>query len=395
MEVKSGYKKTDVGVIPEDWLVSTLGSFCEICAGRDLVKEDYSPIEDSKYQYPIYSNSLTDSGLYGFTKSYQYDANKITVTARGSIGHAFYRERRFSAIGRLLVLASKLKHDLRFVTEYINNFVHFALESTGVPQLTAPQISKYAIAHPPTKVEQQAIAEALSDADALIESLEKLIAKKRQIKQGAMQELLCPKDGWIERKLGKSATLKARIGWQGLTTAEYLDSGDFYLVTGTDFKGGYIDWGGCHYVEETRYKQDKNIQLKEHDVLVTKDGTIGKVALISKLDKPATLNSGVFVIRPIDNAFHSEFFYYLLCSSIFNEFLNQLSAGSTINHLYQKDFVNFVYMTPPTIDEQMLIAGVLSDMDEEINLLESKLAKARQIKQGMMQELLTGRTRLV
>ena len=200
---------------------------------------------------------------------------------------------------------------------------------------------------------------------------------------------------WEEKRLGDTAILKARIGWQGLTTAEYLDSGDFHLVTGTEFKDGDIDWNNCHYVDESRYKQDKNIQLKVHDVLVTKDGTIGKVALISGLATPATLNSGVFVIRPINGAFKPEFLYYLLCSSVFVQFLNQLSAGSTINHLYQKDFVGFVYRTPKTINEQSEISSILSDMDAEITAIEKKLTKARMIKQGMMQELLTGKVRLV
>ena len=242
----------------------------------------------------------------------------------------------------------------------------------------------------------------MSDADALIESLEQLLTKKRQLKKGAMQELLTGKKrlpgfsgDWEVKQLRATATLKARIGWQGLTTAEYLDSGDYYLVTGTEFKGGNIDWESCHYVDESRYKQDKYIQLKEHDVLVTKDGSIGKIAYVTELSRPATLNSGVFVIRPIEAAFNPEFFYYLLCSSVFTEFLVQLSAGSTINHLYQKDFVGFVYKTPPTIDEQAAIATILSDMDTEIAALESKLSKARQLKQGMMQELLTGRIRLI
>ena len=110
---------------------------------------------------------------------------------------------------------------------------------------------------------------------------------------------------------------------------------------------------------------------------------------------PATLNSGVFVIRPIDAAFDPEFFYYLLCSNVFTEFLLQLSAGSTINHLYQKDFVNFVYRAPVNIQEQAAIATILSDIDSELAALEAKLAKARQVKQAMMQALLTGRIRLL
>jgi type I restriction enzyme S subunit len=264
---------------------------------------------------------------------------------------------------------------------------------TGVPHINLGILRSIPVQRPPL-AEQKAIAEALSDADALIESLEQLIAKKRQIKQGAMHELLRPKDRWVEKRLGNTAVLKARIGWQGLTTAEYLDSGNFYLVTGTDFKDGYIDWNNCHYVDESRYKQDKNIQLREHDVLVTKDGTIGKVALVNYLAMPATLNSGIFVIRPVEDAFHPEFFFYLISSNVFTEFLHQLSAGSTINHLYQKDFVNFIYKTPMTAAEQTAIARILSDMDAEIAALQEKLAKARQLKQGMMQELLTGRIRL-
>lgn len=300
-----------------------------------------------------------------------------------------------------------------YVTDFHENFPLFAFyflksidfsrhNSGGAQQsLNRNFIAPILVAVPKRK-EQEAIAEALSDADALIESLEQLLDKKRQLKQGIMQELLTGKKRlsgfsgkWEVKRLEDTAILKARIGWQGLTTAEYLDFGDYYLITGTEFKDGYIDWNNCHCVTESRYKQDKYIQLKEHDVLVTKDGTIGKVALITNLPEPATLNSGVFVIRPVENAFHPEFFYYVLCSNLFVEFLTQLSAGSTINHLYQKDFVSFVYRTPPTDGEQAAIAAILSDMDAEIVVLEAKLAKARQLKQGMMQELLTGRIRLV
>lgn len=195
-------------MIPEDWEANNLGLLCDIRAGGDLVKEGFSRAGDHRHQFPVYSNALTDKGLYGYSKIYQYEPNKLTVTARGDVGKAVYRSNRFCAIGRLLVLSSKVDCDLRFIGEYINNFVRFALESTGVPQLTAPQISKYPVAVPPTKAEQKAIADALSDADALIESLEQLITKKRHLKQGAMQELLRPKDGWCTKKLFRVAPLQ-------------------------------------------------------------------------------------------------------------------------------------------------------------------------------------------
>ena len=255
----------------------------------------------------------------------------------------------------------------------------------------------------PLPEEQTAIAEVLSDADCLIVSLQKLIAKKKAIKQGAMQELLTGKrrlpgfsGEWIEINLAKKSKLNARIGWQGLTKAEYLEYGFAYLVTGTDFKNGKIDWDNCCFVDKARYKRDSNIQIHEKDILITKDGTIGKIAYVSQLNSPATLNSGIFLIRPINaDAYVPEFIYHIMNSFIFGEFLSKLAAGSTINHLYQKDIIGFVFRAPQDLEEQIAIAQVLSDMDAEIEKLEKKLSKYQKIKQGMMQELLTGKIRLI
>lgn len=197
---------------------------------------------------------------------------------------------------------------------------------------------------------------------------------------------LIPED-WKIIKLEENATLKARIGWQGLTTAEYLNSGDYCLVTGTDFLNGYVDWENCVFVEKERFDQDKNIQLKVEDVLVTKDGTIGKVAYVDKISKPTTLNSGVFVLRPKSPKIHNRFLYYVLMSFYFDDFLNKITAGSTITHLYQKDFVHFKFVLP-SIEEQTAIASALSDADNWISSLKQLIAKKRLIKQGAMQELL-------
>ncbi|SHM01577.1 type I restriction enzyme, S subunit [Chryseobacterium carnipullorum] len=210
------------------------------------------------------------------------------------------------------------------------------------------------------------------------------------VKESVMKQTeigLLPED-WDVINLEKNFTLKARIGWQGLTTAEYLDNGNYGLVTGTDFKGGYIDWNNCVFVEKMRFDQDRNIQLKNGDVLVTKDGTIGKIAYVDFLPKPTTLNSGVFVVRPKSNSISNRFFYYVLMSFYFDDFLLKITAGSTITHLYQKDFVNFNFVCPP-LPEQEAIAEALSDADAWIESLEQLIAKKRLIKQGAMQELLT------
>lgn len=381
---------------------TTIGAEFDLYAGGDVDREHFSQAKTDKYKYPIYANALQREGLYGYTSNPRYKRDSITITGRGDVGVAMYRAIDFDAIVRLLVLTPKTKSkaDSRFTTYLIQSCVEFPMESTGVPQLTVPQIRDVELRLPPLP-EQHRIAVALSDTDSLIAALEKLIAKKRSIKQGVMQELLTGKrrlpgfEGeFVRMNLVANSTLKARIGWQGLTTAEYLDSGYSYLITGTDFNNGKIAWDTCHYVDKHRYDQDTNIQVVNGDVLITKDGTIGKVAIVSGLTKKATLNSGVFVLRPKGNTYNNRYVYYVLLSQIFIDFLDKLAAGSTINHLYQKDFVTFEFGVPPTVIEQTAIAEILSDMDAEIDALVAKLNKLRNIKQGMMSELLTGRTRL-
>lgn len=263
-------------------------------------------------------------------------------------------------------------------------------------------VSSLEVYFPESKDEQLKIISVLSEMDELINVLEKEIEKKKNIKYSVLQKLIVGEErldgytgNWVSINMAKKSKLKARIGWQGLTTAEYLDSGYSYLVTGTDFEDGHINWDECHYVTADRYFQDPNIQLTNGDVLITKDGTIGKVALVDGLNKPATLNSGVFVVRPINNAYSARFLYYVLESRVFRDFLDMLSAGSTIVHLYQKDLVNFSFMAPATLDEQEAIASIIYDMDCGIREFEDKLHKYKKIKQGMMNDLLTGKIRLV
>jgi type I restriction enzyme S subunit len=415
------YKQTEVGLIPEDWNAEKLGvhaTFRTGPFGSALHQSDYvyggipviNPMQIADGRIvPTPSMAISEEAARKLS-DFRVAENEVLIGRRGEMGRCavVLPEQRGWLCGTgSMIIRSKASLDARFAQRILSSPPVIAeIESTSVGttmiNLNQGTLRNLLIPLPPSLAEQQAIAEALSDADALIESLEQLLAKKRQIKQGAMQELLTGQKRlpgfagkWEVKRLGGSAVLKARIGWQGLTTAEYKETGDFYLVTGTEFNNGYIDWSNCFFVDESRYKQDRYIQLRLHDVLVTKDGTIGKVALVDHLPLPATLNSGVFVIRPIEDAFHPEFFYYLLCSELFANFLAQLSAGSTINHLYQKDFVGFVFRVPPSIAEQTAIATVLSDMDAELAALEAKLAKARDLKQGMMQELLTGRIRLV
>ena len=206
---------------------------------------------------------------------------------------------------------------------------------------------------------------------------------------------------WREVKFNDVITPKARIGWQGLRKDEYLRSGYSYLISGTDFHNGTISLDNIWQVSKARYDMDRNIQVAEGDVLVTKDGTIGKVALVPKLSKPATLNSGVFVFRT-HHGLAQTFLFRVLQSSIFRNFINTLAAGSTIKHLYQKNLCDFSFMLPP-LDEQLAIADTLSAFDRHLSDLSELIAKKKAIRQGALEELVaqhaagggtSGRTRL-
>ena len=214
------------------------------------------------------------------------------------------------------------------------------------------------------------------------------------IPQGYKQtELGIIPEDWQLQSVGKHCSVKARIGWQGLRSDEYLTSGEYGLITSTDIVDGMVDWGTCCFVSKARYSQDPNIIVQENDTLISKDGTIGKVGIVQNIPFPSTLNSGVFVIRPkLDNVY-KKYLAFAFKSIYFQDFINRLTAGSTIVHLYQKDIVKFMFPVPP-IAEQRAIAEALSDVDGLIAALDKKIAKKRLLKQGAMQQLLTGKKRL-
>ena len=201
-----------------------------------------------------------------------------------------------------------------------------------------------------------------------------------------------PED-WEVKNVSESCLIKARIGWQGLKKTEYMSSGDYLLITGTDFDNGQVNWRTCAYVSKARYEQDSNIKIRPQDILISKDGTIGKVAYLGMIPKAGTLNSGIFVIRANDRKIDQVYLSKIFMSFYFEEFLNRLVAGSTINHLYQKDFVKFCFPLPNS-EEQVAIATALSDVDSLISALTKKIEKKKAIKQGLMQQLLTGKKRL-
>lgn len=180
-------------------------------------------------------------------------------------------------------------------------------------------------------------------------------------------------------------SLRARIGWQGLRSDEFKTEGP-YLVTGVDFHSGRVDWDDCYHVTEERYAQDKGIQLHEHDLLITKDGTIGKTAVVVDCPEKATLNSGVFVVRAINNEVVPEFLHYILHSHWFDLFVRNVLTGSTIKHLNQEKFYKFTFEAPD-VPTQKKIVEVLESIDAVIDKTREIVQKYTNIKSGMLHDL--------
>ena len=192
---------------------------------------------------------------------------------------------------------------------------------------------------------------------------------------------------WKLDKIKYIANLYGRIGWQGLTSEEYIDEGPF-LVTGVDFCKGRIDWNSCVHISEKRWEQADKIQIKNEDLLITKDGTVGKVAIVNDLNGKASLNSGVLLIDLKDKN-SKKYLYWVLCSDVFWTWFNYKNSGnSTILHLYQKDFNEFIY-TLPELKEQKLIANFLDKKCSEIDSVIEKIAKQINLLKDYKNSLIT------
>ena len=192
---------------------------------------------------------------------------------------------------------------------------------------------------------------------------------------------------WDFKSLKDICYIKGRIGWQGLRKDEFISEGP-YLITGINFDRGRIIWNECYHITNERYEQAPEIQLKVGDVLMTKDGTIGKLLYVDNLPDKASLNSHLFVMRPINDSFISKYFYYHLQSEKFKKYIDNNKTGSTMPAITQAAMEKYKLILP-TLEEQEKIASILSTVDEQIDNVDVLIKKNKDLKKGLMQTLLT------
>jgi len=319
-----------------------------------------------------------------------------------------------------------LPNSNRTYLKYYGYYMISELFHTRLQQVATGTTNSHVRAHPsetlewflpePPFHEQHRIAEILSTVDETIERTEALIEKYRNIKKGLMADLLTrgideegrirseethrfkdsPLGGipeeWEVEKLGEYSYIKGRIGWRGLKASEYAEDGP-YLVAGNHIKSPKIMWDKCDHLSEFRYEESHEIKLRVNDIVISKDGTIGRLAFIDYLPDKATINSTMMLIRPNGNYFFPKYVYHYFEGEYFQRIIDMKMSGSSVPHIFQRDMFN-LFIAHPSIDEQKKTAQILTSIDERIEKEESYRDKLLQIKKGLMQDLLTGKVRV-
>lgn len=271
----------------------------------------------------------------------------------------------------------------------------------------------------PPLSEQTKIANFLdkkcAQIDSIIEESKKSIEEYKSWKQSVIFEavtgknLSCKKkdsgiewlgeipENFIITRIKHIATLAGRIGWQGLTSQEYSDEG-CYLITGINFSNGEINWESCVRVPYSRWEEASQIQIENGDLLITKDGTVGKVAIVNNMPDKTSLNSGVLLIRQNKKVCSTRFLFWILQSNVFWKWFNYINAGnSTIIHLYQHDFSNFSFPNP-SIEIQNEISNYLdkkcTQIDSLISEKQSLIKDLAEYKKSLIFEAVTGKRRV-
>lgn len=352
----------------------------ELTIYRNGTGHEEKQSESGKYELINLNSISIDGGLKPSGKFIDEETETLLkddlVMVLSDVGHGDLLGRvaiipennRFVLNQRVALLRNNSSVDIKYLFSYINaHQIYFKKQGAGSSQLNISRgsVENFEVLLP-HKDEQKKIGKYLSSIDHLI--------TLHQCKCDYLIRLKCwdfsslNKTAWEQRKLSELATMHARIGWQNLRTSEFLDSGDYMLITGTDFEDGKVNYSTCHYVEKERYEQDKNIQIKNGNILITKDGTLGKVAYVENLNMPATLNAGVFNVEVKDkNETDGKYLFQFLKAPFLMDYVAQKATGGTIKHLNQNILVNFS-ISIPSKAEQIRIGEYFSNLDNLITL---------------------------
>jgi type I restriction enzyme S subunit len=439
---------TEIGEIPADWDVGAVSSYYDVGSSKRVFQSQWRTRGVPFYRARdiVGFNNGEDKAIGGLYIDWNlYEEYKrvygvpgkgdLLVTAVGTLGKVFLvldESPFYFKDGNIIWFKKRGEFESRFLATlflsgFLDNQIYDSAGGSTVGTYTILNASKTIIPVPPF-AEQKAIAEALSDVDALIAAQEELIEKKRAIKQGAMQELLgirnegrgivneelgvrnCEAGAkkvprrrlpgfsgeWVEKRLGDCGAVIRGVSYKPYQS--YYESGcrRTMLLRSNNIKENVLNYDDLVYVDDECIGEEQLMRCG--DILIcAANGSrnlVGKSAILKVINNAITFGAFMAIFRTNSNSVDS-FVGYLLQSESYRKQLDDILTGSAINNLNARDILSLLFFMPPTLAEQKAIAEVLSDMDAQIEALEAKRAKYESIKQGMMQELLTGKTRLV
>jgi len=407
MEVRPGYKQTEVGVIPQDWLVASIGSVASFTSGQGIniasLKEDSS---DSPI--PVYGGN----GIAGYTSAALIRDPTVVV---GRVGQKCGEV--YLTTGPAWITDNAL-YPRRFLRKFDARFLALAMQAAGLnsvknrndlPLVTQSILHAVRISFPANDAEQRAIAGALSDVDALLEGLTQLIAKKRDLKQAAMQQLLTGHTRlpgfhgeWEVKTLGDLFNFS---GGHSASRDQLSEEGHCYLHYG-DIHGAMktcVDTRADHQdipkLDISLKRVSPGSLLKDGDVVFVDaseddEGTSRHVVVVNKDNVPFISGLHTIVAKSKTNELGHEYRRYCFQTAAIRQQFLFYAVGTKVSGI-SKANIRKLTLPVPSVPEQTAIATVLSDMDSELTALEARREKTRALKQAMMQELLTGRTRLM
>jgi len=420
MEVNPGYKQTEVGLIPKDWDLDSVENLAHITTGG---RNTQDRVDDG--QYPFFVRSQTVERI----NTYSYDGEAVLTAGDGvGTGKVFhYIKGKFDAHQRVYRISefSERVNGYFFYLYFSSHFYNRIMQMTAkssVDSVRREMIARMPVPLPPTKAEQEAIAGALSDVDALVESLEHLIRKKRCLKQGAVQELLTgrmrlpgfgsgkpqvknsdageiPQD-WDVHALGDEIEcLESGVSVNSVEDEEGSHGNDVCILKTSAVVDGAFIPNECKKVAPKDVRRVK-INPRANCIVISRMNTpelVGECGYVDKDYPRLFLPDRLWITRfRRRSELCPKWLSYVLSSAAYKHKLKEAATGTSGSMKNISQGALLALRVPwPDPREQFAIANTLSDMDDEIAATKVKLAKARQLKQGMLQELLTGRVRLV
>ena len=409
MEVKDGYKQTEIGIIPKDWIVKSISEFSKPVRGGSP-----RPAGDPKFFNGNFIPWLTVAALTNIPLSRIYvTETEKCLTEEGSLHSRLLEKETLiiansgATLGVAKILAIKCCANdgiaalidfnkeiskiylVYFINTQINYLREVVATGNGQPNLNTRLIGNLKVPLPPTIIEQQAIAEILSDIDNLVQSLENLTAKKHLIKRGLMQKLLVqnPQIDWNEKKLGEIGDCFAG-GTPSTFNSKYWNGDIIWLPSGRIQNNILQKLDDEITITQIGLKESAAKLIKPKSVLIAITGaTCGNIGL---LEFKAAANQSVIAIEPNEKVDYRFLYYSLLMKR--NDILkNQTGSAQGGVNLYSLKKIKVLF---PSFEKQTHIATVISNIDLEIEKLEQKLSKYKSLKKGLVQNLLTGKIRL-